>query len=468
MALVSGSSVTFSAGTLILEGRAAEGAGVVRDAAGVARAPAYLFGRIAAEADARGEPLRGDLRRSWSAAPRAWDDLALRPYQVEALSAWMNGGRRGLIALPTGAGKTRVALAAILACGVPTVVLCPTRALMAAWASNLSALLGERVGIVGDGEFTVERVTVMTFESAYRRLDAHGDRFGLLVVDEVHHFASGARTEALEACAAPARLGLSATAPAAGSEGALRLADLVGPVVMELPIASLTGKHLAELSVVRLSVHLDDDERRRYERLSASFVDLRRAFYRRGWGGSYDEMLRAVGSTPEGRAAMRDYAAAVQIACFPRAKAALVSQLLERHRADRTIVFTARVDDAYEVAERELVAVITAEVGARERERILRKFKDGRLRAVVSARVLNEGIDVPDARIAIVVSGTLGTREHVQRIGRVLRPAPGKQAIVYELVTQATVDERMAKARAIGRPPHGARVDAGGFDASAP
>jgi superfamily II DNA or RNA helicase len=84
----------------------------------------------------------------------------------------------------------------------------------------------------------------------------------------------------------------------------------------------------------------------------------------------------------------------------------------------------------------------------RERNEILADFRDGRLRAMASARVLNEGIDVPDARVAIIVAGILGVREHVQRIGRVLRPAPGKRALVYELITIDTTDARRASARA--------------------
>ena len=78
---------------------------------------------------------------------------------------------------------------------------------------------------------------------------------------------------------------------------------------------------------------------------------------------------------------------------------------------------------------------------------MLTRFREGRLRAVVSSRVLNEGLDVPDARVAILVGGALGTRELVQRIGRVLRPAAGKRAQVYELVTSATIDDRRAEAR---------------------
>src|SRR5262249_8170230 len=132
-------SVAFVAGTLLLEGTAAHGADVVHDGSGpenVARAPPYRFGEIAARAGAAGESLAGDLRSRWPASPRSWQELALRPYQEEALAAWIAAGKRGLVALPTGAGKTRVAIAAILACGVPAVVLCPTRALLSAWASE--------------------------------------------------------------------------------------------------------------------------------------------------------------------------------------------------------------------------------------------------------------------------------------------------------------------------------------------
>lgn len=442
------SRVSFVAGTLLVEGAAAESRGTVWDErTGTWRAPAYLFHEIASYVDARGERLGGDLRAKWSGSPRPVDSLGLRSYQAEALNAWVRRSRRGVLALPTGAGKTRIAIAAILSCGVPAVVLCPTRALLAMWSTELSAALGERIGIVGDGARTVERVTVMTFESAYRRLDGLGDRFGLLIIDEVHHFASGARAEALEACAAPFRLGLSATAPPSGSEGAGRLSELVGPVVVEVSVAELAGTHLADLSMMLIPVELDAEERPRYEQLTRRLTWMRRVFFAKNRGASYEAMLRGVGATAEGRAALRDYAEAVQIAAFPRAKRALVSELLDRHRDARTIVFTARVEDAYSVAEADLIPVITAEVSTRERERILSKFREGRLRAIVSARVLNEGIDVPDARVAIVVSGSLGAREHVQRIGRVLRPAPGKQALVYELVTQRTVDERQARAR---------------------
>jgi superfamily II DNA or RNA helicase len=412
---------------------------------GGVRVAAYRFGDLAAYLE--GRSFAGDVRSAWGARPRPLDDLELRPYQTEALAAWESFGRCGVVALPTGAGKTRLAIAAIRATGLPSIVLCPTRVLLAAWADELAKRMREPIGTVGDGQRRIERITVMTFESAYRHLQDVGDRFGLLVVDEAHHFAGGIRCEALEACAATARLGLTATAPRPDSDGAMRLADVIGSVVYEVSMRELVGRHLAELSIVRVPVRLTDTEREKYDRLVEPLRFMRRQWFRAHRTASYAAFVQAMGATPEGRRAMREHARALDIAYFPRDKRAIVRALLARHRADRTIVFTARTEDAYRVAEDSLVPVITAEVKARERTRILEKFRAGSVRAIATARVLNEGVDVPDARVAIVVAGTLGAREHVQRIGRVLRPSPGKRAIAYELVTLETVDEKSAERR---------------------
>src|SRR5688572_10110674 len=134
-------------------------------------------------------------------------------------------------------------MAALADCGGTAVILCPTRALLAGWQRELRAFYGGPVGIVGDGEKSVHDDTLMTFESAYRHLDCLGDRFAAVVVDEAHHFASGIRAEALEMCPAPARLGLTATPPAPGTSGAARLDELIGPIVCEVSMEELAGRH---------------------------------------------------------------------------------------------------------------------------------------------------------------------------------------------------------------------------------
>lgn len=413
------------------------------------RAAAFHFHHLAAAADANRHVLDGDLRSRWERRPRDLAALELRPYQAQALASWNTFSQRGVIALPTGAGKTRIALAALFETGLPAAILCPTKVLAHAWIEELRQRLpDEPIGLVGDGHRSVERVTVLTFESAYRHMDALGDRFGLIVVDEAHHFGSGARVEALEASAAIARLGLTATAPEPGTEAAGRLESLLGPTVFEMGYRDLVGSHLANVSIVRIPVRLEVDERAEYEARTRVFLEMRRSFMRVYPRADVGELLRGLGRSPDGRRALRDRARALELSAFPRAKRELLRVLLERHRKDRSIVFTAFAENAYVAARDNLVPVITGETSARERQEILAAFKEGKVRAIASARVLNEGVDVPEARVAIIVAGALGPREHVQRIGRVLRSAPGKHALVYELITSNTSDAQRAFARA--------------------
>jgi superfamily II DNA or RNA helicase len=449
------SVMRFERGTLSFTGFPNEETPVVWDARTASyRIAAHRFAEIAANLDARGWTFAGDLRACWGVRPKDVAALALRSYQAQALAAWNAVSRRGVVVLPTGAGKTRVALAAIAETGLPTAILCPTRVLAAAWVDELAKHFpDERIGLVGDGHRSIERLTVLTFESAYRHMDAFGDRFGLLVVDEVHHFDGGGRMEALEASAAIARLGLTATGPSPGSDRAMLLAELVGPVVFEIGYADLVGTHLAPVTLVRLPVSLDPDEAGTYAAKTRVFGEMRRALLRSSPGTDIASVLRAIGQSSQGRKALRDRARALELASFPRAKRALVRNLLARHRADRTIVFTALAENAYDVARDNLIPVITAETSVKERREILEWFKDGTVRVIASARVLNEGVDVPDARVAILVAGRLGAREYVQRIGRVLRPAPDKNAVVYELITLNTSEAWQARLKARHAPP---------------
>lgn len=441
--------IRFHRGTIDLGGACPRIEGIVFDERTQShRIAAHRFGDLASRADAHGVTLAGDLRATWPLRVIDVAPLALRAYQEEALSAWTAFGRKGVVVLPTGAGKTRLAIAAIAKTGLPAAVLCPTRALASAWIDELRTRLCEPIGLVGDGHRSLERVTVLTFESAFRHMDVFGDRFGMLVVDEVHHFASGARVEALEACAAVARLGLTATAPEPRTDGARTLDGWVGPVVYELGYRDLVGKHLAPLRTTRMLVRLEPDERAAYDDGIRLFRELRRTFLAAHPRADVATLLRGLASSPSGRRALRDRARAEELASFPRAKRALVRELLELHRQDKTLVFTAHCENAYELSVDNLIPVITGETAARERLEILAGFREGKVRAIASARVLNEGIDVPDARVAIVVAGVHGAREHVQRIGRVLRPAPGKEAQVFELVTSATSDARRAYSRA--------------------
>jgi superfamily II DNA or RNA helicase len=326
--------------------------------------------------------------------------------------------------------------------------LVPTRALLQQWLAELSAVYNGPVGCLGDGQFTLAALTVATFESAYRHMPRIGDHFELLIVDEVHHFGMGIRDEALEMCVAERRLGLTATPPA---EPALsRLACSVGPVTYELRVGDLAGRWLADFDLVAVHVGLSREERAAYDVDHRLFSDVNRRFRQLHPQGTWQDFVAMASQTPEGRAALSAWRRTRRLVSFTQAKAEAVRVLLARHHRSRVLVFTADNAAAYAIAREHLIMPITCDISRAERERALEAFRAGELRALVSARVLNEGIDVPEADVAVIVGGTQGQREHVQRVGRLLRPSAGKRALVYELVTVATSEVRRAAERRRG------------------
>jgi superfamily II DNA or RNA helicase len=415
------------------------------------RAPARLCYPIASELRRRGVPV-ADIPRPTLAPPSGFRPFDLRPYQEAALTAWRQAGRRGVVVLPTGSGKTRLALGAIAATRTPALCLAPTRALCDQWAAALAAVWDGAVGRFGDGERMTGAVTIATYAGAYRHMAALGDKFGLLIVDEAHHFGRGWRDEALEMSIAPLRLGLTATPPEPGP-AADRLASLVGPVVFERSIGDLAGRYLAPLERVTWHLALDPDERRAHDALWEIYRQARRSFEGNHLGAirksSWEDFLHDAARTDEGRRGLSAWRRARRILAFPRRKREALALLLGHHRAQRTLVFVADNQTAYAVAREHLVMPLTCDIGRSERQEVLDRFRAGTLRALVSAQVLNEGIDVPDAEVGIVVAGRMGEREHVQRVGRLLRPGPGKRALVYELVVERSSEARQAERRGV-------------------
>lgn len=389
-----------------------------------------------------------DITSPLHPSSEAWSEIDLRPYQEAALSAWELAQRRGVIALPTGSGKTRLALAAMKQTALGTLCLVPTRVLLDQWLREISAVYRGPVGCYGDGAHRVAPLTATTYESAYRHMPQLGDRFDLLIVDEAHHVGGGLRDEVLEMSVACARLGLTATPPR--GESAARLAELIGPTVFELAISDLAGGFLASFDVVTLYLDLGPEERTSYTSLSAVFTTAFERFRRLTPEAGWTDFVRSAAGTADGRRAVAAWRQARRLLAFTRAKRRALDALLERHRHARVLVFTADNETAYAIARAHLIMPLTCDIGRPERYDALERFRRGDIRALVSARVLNEGIDVPDADVAVIVGGALGEREHVQRVGRLLRPSEDKRALVYELVTRDTIEMGQARRRRKG------------------
>ncbi len=414
-----------------------------------ARAPAHRYAHLRAVLDRRGIPYEDDVLAAESLALTTTYDL--RPYQREALDSWTDAGRRGVVELPTGSGKTVIAIVAAAELGTSTLVVAPTVDLVAQWRRELTTEFDVAVGQLGGGEQTLSPVTVATYDSAYLRADDLGDRFGLVVFDEVHHLGGKGYRDAARLSAAPAHLGLTATfeRPDGAHEA---VADLVGDRVYSLAPEDLAGEFLAEYDLRRVEVELTDTERERYDDRQETFVDyLRTSGISMGSGSDWQELVKRSGSDPRAREAMLAKQEAREIMMNAERKINRLADILDRHRDDRMIVFTAHTDLVYELSERFLIPAITAETGMAERRRLLERFRDGRYSRVVAANVLDEGVDVPDANVGVVLSGSGSEREFTQRLGRILRPKEGAagagRATLYEVVTAETAEERVAARR---------------------
>lgn len=371
-----------------------------------------------------------------------WTLPALRWYQDAALARWTAAGRRGVIALPTGSGKTLVALAAIAQLGVATLCLVPTRVLLDQWARALEASWAHPIGRLGDGDHRVAPITVATYSSAVGWAPRIGDRFGLVIVDEAHHVGAWCPSEVLEMLVAPARLGLTATPPPGGA-----LADRIGPVVYSLGVDDLAGDALAHYEIVPVKVTLDPGERLRYTRQRSEFAAAYTRAARRMPFLGWREFVKHASRTLDGRRALESWRGYRALIAYPSGKRAALHELLARHAGQRTLVFTGDNATAYAIARELLVMPITHEIRRTERAHVLERFRSGELSVLVSSQVLDEGFDVPDADVAIVVGGTSSNRRHVQRIGRVLRPRDGKRAIIYELEVAETTEATYVRRR---------------------
>jgi superfamily II DNA or RNA helicase len=382
--------------------------------------------------------------------PTPWPLRSARqpfPHQTEGLETWRQQGSRGVVVLPTGTGKTFLAILAIQQTGRPTLVVTPTIDLLNQWYGELLVAFGGPVGLLGGSYYDLQPLTVTTYDSAYIHLERWGNRYGLLVFDECHHLPGPTYMMAAVGSLAPFRLGLTATPERADGRDNL-FPELIGPVVYRREIKQLAGDFLAEYRVERLTVSLSAEEQERYTRAREQFrgfVDANgiRFGSMQGW----QRFIQASARSAEGRAAFQAYREQKRLALAAPAKLQLLDQLLERHRQDRVLVFAHDNATVYQIARKHLVPAITHQTKTKERHQILERFHSGEYPIVVTSQVLNEGVDVPAANVGIILSGTGSVREHVQRLGRLLRKQDGKQALLYEVVTQGTAEEFTSERR---------------------
>jgi superfamily II DNA or RNA helicase len=183
------------------------------------------------------------------------DIVELRPYQKEALDRWRRANMRGILVLPTAAGKTHIALKAIGLLRMQTLIVVPTLDLIDQWRRRIIEYLNVEAGAVGGGENTVRMLTASTYDSAYLQAELLGNRFMFIVFDEVHHLASPSYMQIAEMYIAPYRMGLTATYQRSDERHAL-LPPLVGDPVYTVNVEELAGKHLSPYTYEKMYVKL--------------------------------------------------------------------------------------------------------------------------------------------------------------------------------------------------------------------
>lgn len=419
-------------------GVAPEAAGVPEDAGGAGRAgPAARAGAASSS-----EPLP------------FYDPRSPRSYQEDAVARWEAADGRGSVVLPTGSGKTFVAILAIhrtlgggegRAC-----VVAPTRALVQQWYAQLADAFGaDRVGAYYADEKDIRSLTATTYHSAFDLLEREGAAVRLLVLDEAHHLEDtaegGAKAwhDALRIAPAPYRLGLTATYPD-GRDAELR--RLVGGVVYRRAVGEMADAELADFALERRFVALTAAERERYEAAEAAYEGyIARKGFRDRYpdpGDAWRVFMSETRRSPAARRAFRAFLERERVVILAENKLREVYRILALHPAERAVLFTGNVAAAEALSERLAVPMITADTPASERKRLLEAMADETVRAVASVRVLDEGWDVPAAKLGVILgdSSRGGRRQHAQRLGRILRRQGDRVASLYEVVAADTYE----------------------------
>jgi DNA excision repair protein ERCC-3 len=350
----------------------------------------------------------------------AEDSWTLRPYQTEAVENFWHGGS-GVVVLPCGAGKTLVGAAAMARSGTTTLILVTNTVSARQWRDELLArtsLTEDEIGEYSGSRKEIRPVTIATYQvmttkrkGAFAHLDLFDARdWGLIIYDEVHLLPAPVfrMTASLQA---RRRLGLTATLVREdGREG--DVFSLIGPKRYDAPWKDIEAQgYIAPADCVEVRVTLPERERLAYAT-----------------------------AEPEER---------YRLCATSQSKSRVVEELVRRHAGEQLLVIGQYLDQLDDLGERLDAPVLKGETSVTERQRLFQAFRTGEISTLVVSKVANFSIDLPEASVAIQVSGSFGSRqEEAQRLGRLLRPKhDGKTARFYAVIARDTLDQDFAAHR---------------------
>jgi superfamily II DNA or RNA helicase len=357
--------------------------------------------------------------------------LELRDYQQEAIARWKLRGQKGIIVLPTGTGKTYIALAAIkeeISQGGRVAVIVPTIVLANQWQRKIYEYLGIRSALYYTHEKGIGRITVFVVNSAY--LNRHLlQYFSLVIVDEVHHLSAPTWKQIVEAIRDKKVMGLTATPE-----------NAILPIVYQMGIGlAREKKAVVSVEVKPVYAELTPLERYQYEQIEEAIRDIARKL----------ELAKAYGDEADVEVLDRKLKIMAnkrkQLMSEVQGKAARVLEIAKMHRGDKILVFTESIRGAEKISkvlnDNGIKSMtIHSQKGKAIRNTILQEWGKG-FRVLIAVRSLDEGVDIPDVSIGVIVATGKTIRQLTQRLGRILRPAPGKEkAIMYVVLARNTYE----------------------------
>jgi superfamily II DNA or RNA helicase len=274
-----------------------------------------------------------------------------------------------------------------------------------------------------------------------------GNKFQLIIFDEVHHLASPSYMQIAEMYTAPYRMGLTATLERIDERHTL-LPKLVGVLVYNIGVDELAGTHLAPYTYKKKYAALSPKEQQLYNKEMATFKNyLRKNRIHIKSPRDFQRFIMRTGRDPNAREALLARNRALKIALNSQEKINALAKMLEANTNEKTLIFTLHTDLVYAISRQLLIPAITYLTPKEERREILENFRKGNYRTIATSQVLDEGIDVPDATVGYILSGTGSTRAYIQRLGRLLRKVEGKQARLIEIVSKETMEVQMSHRR---------------------
>ena len=314
------------------------------------------------------------------------------------------------------------------------------------WHRRILRALDYDAGIVGDNTFNVKAVSVTTYDSACIHMPQLGNRFKLLIFDECHHLPGMMRSDAARMSCAPWRLGLSATPERTDGRHAL-FGELIGPEVYRLAIDEVRGRSLANYTVVRIPVHLTEDEQARYEALGREVRQFMQEAREDNPDLSWEDVCKNSATDLGARRALEAYRAKQAIEDRAEEKLRILEDLFRLHLGSPMIIFAGSNAMARDVSRRFLLPCLLGHCGKKERLDYLERTARCIYPAIVANQVLDEGVDIPAVKVAVVIGGMASTKQAQQRLGRILRISGTHSAILYEVVCQDTNEATKSRKR---------------------